>query len=190
MMSLEGTWNLTQGSGIAIGGFIPLPLPAHGAVPVVFQYDTTSGTMYGAAADQSDGMVFTVAGDGLANVAERMTENGSAPPANELRPFCGSSGYPVLIGVRDYSGSYTGTHTSIVDTFCKVAAAVLPGHLTEDDCPELDGSADPEFAGDLDMQMTITLKFSSPSSASGNVHFVGQEQGYKAGAYAPITLSR
>lgn len=190
LVAIDGSWSLKQGSGLAMGGPIPIPLPSHGAQPVVFEYNPEKRFIVVAAADLSDSMVMFPSAEKQLIQAEELLD-AFGKDDEKVVSDCDWDTLPILIGTNVYTGDYTGSYYGLTRTFCEgLAGESEEVTIQRVALGVLCVNSIPETARTLDMEMTLVIRFSDARHGSGVIYFDGEEDGYKYVAQAPITLSR
>lgn len=177
LVALDGAWNLRQGPGAAYVAGTAIPLPAHAPVAVRFNYDSAQRLVHIVSADLANGIhMFPTATQQSAGAAAALADQ----PA--FSSSCDWYALPTLIGTNVY-------HFVEEAHFERFAAAdalcLLLGSMF---CFEVPPSHHP--GGEVDMQMTLILRFTSANSGSGVVIFSGDHEGYRFAAQAPVQISR
>jgi hypothetical protein len=211
LTALDGSWTLTQGPGLAIGG-LPIPLPAHPPVPVTLEYILEGGHAILNAQGQDMLMMPTTTEDASELLGEL---NQYLVTSTEGMDACDWYALPTLVGTNLYDLSFN-LVTPVMDPdpvsiyFCINGTThgygvvdfreVTIGDQVEN-VPVLDRFR-PEDQGGLipcnipigtlpaGMTMTVALKFDSPSSARGMLTFEGASGPFPFAAWAPITMAR
>lgn len=215
LSALDGSWSLTQGRGIAIGG-PPIPLPAHPPVEMGLEYNSEGG--YAILSGQGQQMLMLpTSTETASNILGGLNEN--FVTATEGMDACDWYALPTLVGSNWYDltriitsqtspsiGAADGTSAAAMIFFCindlqyyTVFAVEEGGPVMVEVAQDIDWTSGPPSPNECnipidavtgDMKMTIALKFDSPSSARGMLSFRGEQGGYHFAAWAPITMSR
>jgi hypothetical protein len=192
LVALDGGWSLRQGPGIVIGG-PRIPLPAHPPVAVSLQYNSEGG--YAILSAQGQEMIMLPTSTDMATtLLGGMSEN--FVTSTEGMNACDWYALPTLVGTSVYDLT-----TTRYEDRPPVASADICFNdvfyvfdLNEVGLPVLDPIGTvcqlPVGSTPGEMTMTVALKFDSPSSARGMLHFQGKTGEYPFAAWAPITLSR
>jgi hypothetical protein len=202
LASLEGSWSLQQQRGVAWGktdkGSIGIPLPGHDPAPVVFEYLPELGVMHVQSADLAEEMTMFPATSEQEDAAETLIGAGAGETGGTSGPECDWYDAPLFIGTNFYSGYEVDTQDFGRWLPTCVLMSLLVYNVDPGSCRGLQTPSELE----LEMEMTLVLRFSDAGNASGMIYFegTGKETEYSAGmptetssefrAGAPVTLSR
>ncbi|MBC2778577.1 hypothetical protein [Parasphingopyxis marina] len=214
LQSLDGSWRITQGPGLARAAGMAIPLPGHPAQALSLDYDPLSGTalLEGAAPDELLVLLPASAEDaGIA--AEALAENGGAPANGgecnwaslplmigsnvyELRPGPQSTNnavYGQVLGFAFgycYNGSIDPSESSFQIFEGGLGPIPLPVYAEESTTNACNPPPEAPRPAPGQMVMTMIVRFDSQNSGSGLLLFEGRQGGNSFSATAPITISR
>lgn len=183
LQALEGSWKLYQEPGMLLAGPIPFPLGRQASTPIVLKKIPEKALMDVEAADRSDGLVMFAAVREQEKIAEvALAKNLISDDALRKKKRAGSGcpekNLPILIGTRDYSGRET--FRAEATPFCKdkheqnKLVQVITRSFDIIGMPTCDYSSPKTIDTELDMKMTLVVRFSSPRYGEGTVIFVGK----------------
>ena len=194
---LDGNWSLRQGPGFVLSAVGAIPLPAQPGQTLTMQFVSDAG--YSTLSGQGQQLVM-VGGmpQNVAPVAAYLDEE-QAEGFFTPGPGCNWLNQPVMIGSKRYDLTATipGDSNPAFYMPIPISDAVIIVCVRADGSIEVGegfgancGVPDQELDGEGELNMTLIVKFQSPSSATGVLIFTGNSRGNRFYAKAPITMTR
>ena len=169
LTTVDGSWSLQQGAGWALAGPIPIPLPPHEAAPIIFKFDPQQGLTYAQSADLAEEMVMFPAFNEQQDLAEELLKTQDIDTSKISGSGCDWDKLPIVIGTNHYS-SFS------VSTMCYAIAQAQKRYgfpLRMDNCEKLPPQV---FPSELDMEMTLVVRFISSRYGLGTLFFQGTDK--------------
>jgi hypothetical protein len=198
LAALDGSWTIRQEKGTAQAGMMTIPLPAPPPTQVTFRFDPPRRVINVLSKSLADDIIMFPAAPIQQDDAARLV--GDSPPDNPTVPVCAWLEAPTIIG--------TNVYFLMEDDF----VLLLNPHITAEECDRyqeaIGDSAThhavrpgyqkiwdmncrkPPIEPNLDMAMTLALRFTSANSGAGMVYFTGKTDRSAFRASAPVRLSR
>ena len=200
LAALDGSWTLTQGPGLAIGG-LPIPLPGHPPVAVGLEYISEAGFAIMTAQGQ-DLIMWPEATENASNLLGDL--NQYLVTSTEGMDACDWDALPTLVGTNLYALSFnlvrrSPTMRTVAFGFCRHGerweyyfdGLTIDVEQTVQQCSGCFVPCNIPIGNvPAGMTMTVALKFDSPSSARGMLSFEGKSGPFPFAAWAPITMAR
>ena len=214
LAALDGSWTIRQQAGTMSAGAMRMPLPAPAAAtPVTFKFDAPRRIVDVRGANLGEEMAMFPSAPIQKEAADLLL--GPAPYQPTLAPVCDWLESPTLIATNFYfflggeavtlikAAAVSGADCDSVERTMQLSDNALYqsesiGWLKD---PEdyrrslrkfwdMNCRQPPIVPEQLDMEMTLVLRFTSRSSGSGMVYFSGQTDRSRFAASAPVTISR
>ena len=210
LAALNGSWTIYQAAGHARAGIMTVPLPAQRPATVTFAFDSLAGmiNVQGVNVDGEMDM-FPVAPLQQAQADQLI---GEKPASKGPEPVCEWGDVPTLIGTNFYL-AWESINVILTrewrEELCKSiekkmadppqyedpATAAVAAKNRENEKKYHEQYCNKEekklpSGADLEMEMTLVLRFTSPNSGAGTLYFEGETNKSRFRASAPVTISR